>query len=252
MDLNKGKSKTQYLTSFRSLALFISVSAFLFLIPPSAKASVNVSVTRGGNPVSDLSSLRVGDTITASFKWAKNTGANRTSVKGHICILSQWNQWVLNRSAIYTEGAPDGGASCGNNALKSSPDLVANASSSLPVSHQLTTDDITKIGCDPTADFGANGCRFIMVFLLCDQNVPSKCSLQRPLSGSTYGFIPATFVNQPPTANSLPTQTTDENTDKGITLSGSDLEDPTGASLVYSIVTNPTHGTLSVPGASRT
>jgi len=59
-------------------------------------------------------------------------------------------------------------------------------------------------------------------------------------------------VNSQPVAISQPV-TTDEDTPKGITLTGSDLETP-AASLIFAVTSGPTHGTLSgtVPNLTYT
>ena len=55
-------------------------------------------------------------------------------------------------------------------------------------------------------------------------------------------------VNDPPVANAQ-SVSTNEDTNKSITLTGSDIE---GSALTYSIVSNPSHGTLSGSGNQRT
>lgn len=61
---------------------------------------------------------------------------------------------------------------------------------------------------------------------------------------SLYGGFDLTFhaINQPPTANGQ-SLTTDENTPLPITLTGTDDETP-AASLVYTVTSQPAHGTL--------
>ncbi|MEO5368132.1 MAG: PKD domain-containing protein, partial [Magnetococcus sp. WYHC-3] len=63
-------------------------------------------------------------------------------------------------------------------------------------------------------------------------------------AGRAYG----TATNQPPAANAQSVSTA-EDTVKAITLTGSD---PEGSNLVYTVVTQPAHGTLTGTGASRT
>ena len=62
-------------------------------------------------------------------------------------------------------------------------------------------------------------------------------------SGNQSRNITVTAVNNPPIANDV-SEVTDENTAKTITLSGSDVET---CELTFSIVSNPSHGTLGGP-----
>ncbi|MDT4955327.1 MAG: hypothetical protein QOJ02_3465 [Acidobacteriota bacterium] len=63
------------------------------------------------------------------------------------------------------------------------------------------------------------------------------------LSSEATVSINVTAVNDTPTANSQ-SAATNEDTPKLITLSGSDVETPAG-SLIYTVTTNPSHGTLT-------
>jgi hypothetical protein len=63
-----------------------------------------------------------------------------------------------------------------------------------------------------------------------------------------YVRITVTPANDAPVATAQAV-TTDEDTDKAITLAGTDVE---GSALTYAIVGQPAHGTLSGSGASRT
>jgi len=63
------------------------------------------------------------------------------------------------------------------------------------------------------------------------------------LSSEATVSINVTAVNDTPTANSQ-SAATNEDAPKSITLSGSDVETPAG-SLIYTLTTNPSHGTLT-------
>jgi DNA/RNA endonuclease G (NUC1) len=69
--------------------------------------------------------------------------------------------------------------------------------------------------------------------------------------GHANGSVSVTInaVNDPPTANSQSVNTT-SNTPVAITLTGSDVETPSG-SMVFTVTSGPSHGSLSGSGANR-
>ena len=78
---------------------------------------------------------------------------------------------------------------------------------------------------------------------VCDDGTPEQCTTKDATVNVTVSA-----VNDAPTANAQ-TVTTNEDTSKEITLSGNDVD---GDNLSYSVVSGPTHGTLSGTGANLT
>ena len=78
-------------------------------------------------------------------------------------------------------------------------------------------------------------------YLVCDDGSPSKCSVQE-------AAVNVTAVNDAPVADDQ-SVTTDEDTAREVSLSGSDVE---GDALGYTIVSAPQHGIVSGKGANLT
>src|SRR5215208_4674699 len=106
------------------------------------------------------------------------------------------------------------------------------------------TDGTVSLGNDgnitftPDANFSGEA---TFRYLACDNDSPSKCSVQR-------AAVNVTAVNDAPVAEDQ-SVTTDEDTAKEVTLRASDVE---GDALGYTIVSAPQHGTLSGTGANLT
>src|SRR5215212_9890624 len=134
-----------------------------------------------------------------------------------------------------------------------SSDLVGNddRGADNEASQTLTVTEVYE-GTDGTVSLGSNGnitftpeTNFsgdaTFRYLVCDDGSPSKCSVQE-------AAVNVIAVNDAPLADDQ-SVTTDEDTAREVTLSGSDVE---GEVLGYTIVSAPQHGILSGKGANLT
>ncbi len=95
-----------------------------------------------------------------------------------------------------------------------------------------------NIAFTPEADFSGDA---TFRYLMCDNGIPSKCSVQRTA-------VDVTTVNDAPVADDK-SVTTDEDTARDVTLSATDVE---GDALGYTILSAPRHGILSGTGTNLT
>ena len=102
----------------------------------------------------------------------------------------------------------------------------------------VSLDSNGNITFTPEANFSGDA---TFRYLVCDDGSPSKCSVQE-------AAVNVTAVNDAPVADDQ-SVTTDEDTAREVSLSGSDVE---GDALGYTIVSAPQHGILSGKGANLT